>query len=41
MLGQTQRSAIVALSIESNQKMDSVISRLKPKINIIQDSIKD
>jgi len=41
MLGQTQRSAIVALSIESNQKMDSVISMLKPKINIIQDSIKD
>ncbi|MBL4763677.1 MAG: EpsI family protein [Colwellia sp.] len=41
MLGQTQKSAIIVLSIESDQKMAAVISMLKPKVNIIQDSIKD
>jgi len=41
MLGQAPKSAIIALSIESDQKMEAVISILKSKVNIIQDSIKD
>lgn len=41
MLGQTQKSAIIALSIESDQKMEAVISMLKGNVNIIQNSIKD
>jgi len=41
MLGQTQGSAIVAISIESEQNMEDVIVMLKSKVNIIQDSIKD
>jgi exosortase A len=46
MLGQTQNSAIIALSMESEKEMEVVIAMLKPKLNliqanIIQDSIKD
>ena len=41
MLGQTQKSAIIALSIESDQKMKTIISMLKGNVNIIQNSIKD
>ena len=40
MFGQTQGSAIIALSIESEQTMEDVIAMLKSKVNIIQDSIK-
>ena len=41
MLGQTKTSAIIALSIESEQEMEDIISMLKPKVNSIKDSIKD
>ena len=41
ILGQRQKSAIIALSIESEQEMAAVIAMLQPKVNIIQDSIKD
>jgi len=40
MFGQTQDSAIIAVSIESEQTMEDVIAMLKSKVNIIQDSIK-
>ena len=40
MFGQTQGSAIIALSIESEQEMEGVIAMLKSKVNIIKNSIK-
>ncbi|PKG81304.1 EpsI domain-containing exosortase [Colwellia sp. 75C3] len=41
MLGQTQSSAIIALSMESDKDMEVVISMIKNKVNLIQDNIKD
>jgi len=41
MFGQNQSSAIIALSIESEQKMEDVVAILESKVNIIKDSIKD
>jgi exosortase A len=41
MLGQTQKSAIIALSMESDKDMEVVISMIKNKVNLIQDNIKD
>ena len=41
MLGQTQSSAIIALSMESDKEMEVVISMIKSKAKLIQDSIKD
>ncbi|MCP4324115.1 MAG: exosortase A [Alteromonadales bacterium] len=41
MLGKTQNSAIIALSIESEEKEEDVIALLKSKVINIQDSIKD
>tara|TARA_R110001592_G_scaffold59205_6_gene179675 strand:+ start:6166 stop:7650 length:1485 start_codon:yes stop_codon:yes gene_type:complete len=41
VLGQTKDSSIVALSIESNQNMAAVVSMLKSKASIIQNSIKE
>jgi EpsI family protein len=41
MLGQTQSSAIIALSMESDKEMEVVISMIKSKVKLIQDSIKD
>jgi hypothetical protein len=41
MFGQTQSSAIIALSMESDKEMEVVISMIKNKVNLIQDSIKD
>ena len=40
MFGKAQGSAIIALSIESEQTVEDVIAMLKSKVNIIQDSIK-
>ncbi|MCP4992038.1 MAG: exosortase-associated EpsI family protein, partial [Colwellia sp.] len=41
MLGKTQNSAIITLSIESEEKEEDVIALLKSKVINIQDSIKD
>jgi len=41
MLGQTPKSAIIALSVESGQEMQDIIAMLKSKVMILQDSIKD
>jgi len=41
MLGQTPKSAIIALSVESGQKMADIIAMLKSNVIILQDSIKD
>ncbi len=40
MLGKTQNSAIIALSMETNKETEAVITMLKSKVNIIQDRIK-
>ncbi|TYK65769.1 exosortase A [Colwellia echini] len=41
MFGQTEQSAIIALSFESEQNIEAVINSLSAKASIIQNSIKD
>ncbi|MBU2869102.1 exosortase A [Colwellia sp. E2M01] len=41
MFGQTEQSAIIALSLESEQNIETVIAMLTAKASVIQNSIKD